>query len=336
MTIYKSMLKKLLLIPVLVMFLFVGIAQAQTDELPDAGLLPGNPFYFLKSTSEGVVTFFTFNKESKAERYAFLASKRLAEAEALASEGDSERAEKATEKYRERIEKALEKAEEAKIGGKDVDEILEKVAEATLKHQEVLARVYEQVPEQARESIMKAMERSAQGYDKALKAVSEEKREEIENRIEEMKHEAEDRLEELRAKGIPVPELKDRKERKEEMEMEMKGEHEDNEMDDKDDEDYRNDGVACTQEVRQCPDGSYVGRVAPKCEFKLCPSEKTEKEMIREEEKQRAEETQRNLEKELENSNLTEQEREALKQAGEKAREDAKQEAEEKYDRESY
>jgi len=29
--------------------------------------------------------------------------------------------------------------------------------------------------------------------------------------------------------------------------------------------------VFCTMEVKLCPDGSYVGRVAPNCEFKKCP-----------------------------------------------------------------
>jgi len=30
--------------------------------------------------------------------------------------------------------------------------------------------------------------------------------------------------------------------------------------------------VACTQEAKLCPDGSYVGRTGPKCEFTACPS----------------------------------------------------------------
>jgi hypothetical protein len=30
-------------------------------------------------------------------------------------------------------------------------------------------------------------------------------------------------------------------------------------------------GVACTTEAKLCPDGSYVGRTGPKCEFTLCP-----------------------------------------------------------------
>jgi hypothetical protein len=29
--------------------------------------------------------------------------------------------------------------------------------------------------------------------------------------------------------------------------------------------------VACTQEAKQCPDGSYVGRTGPNCEFSMCP-----------------------------------------------------------------
>lgn len=31
------------------------------------------------------------------------------------------------------------------------------------------------------------------------------------------------------------------------------------------------DGVACTQEAKLCPDGSYVGRSGPRCEFSPCP-----------------------------------------------------------------
>lgn len=32
--------------------------------------------------------------------------------------------------------------------------------------------------------------------------------------------------------------------------------------------------VMCTQEAKQCPDGSYVGRTGPKCEFTACPETK--------------------------------------------------------------
>lgn len=31
------------------------------------------------------------------------------------------------------------------------------------------------------------------------------------------------------------------------------------------------EGVACTMEAKLCPDGSYVGRTLPNCEFAPCP-----------------------------------------------------------------
>lgn len=34
----------------------------------------------------------------------------------------------------------------------------------------------------------------------------------------------------------------------------------------------KNNPIACTQEAKQCSDGSYVGRTGPKCEFTSCPN----------------------------------------------------------------
>ena len=31
-------------------------------------------------------------------------------------------------------------------------------------------------------------------------------------------------------------------------------------------------GVVCILDAKQCPDGSYVGRVPPSCEFAQCPN----------------------------------------------------------------
>src|SRR3990172_3670933 len=33
------------------------------------------------------------------------------------------------------------------------------------------------------------------------------------------------------------------------------------------------DQIVCTQEAKLCPDGSYVGRTGPNCEFTTCPNE---------------------------------------------------------------
>lgn len=206
------MIKKLLLVPLLIMFLFVGVVQAQTNDLPEPGLLPDSPFYFLKNWTEGIGTFLTFGEIAKTERFIKLSEKRLAEANALIEKGKPEIAERAIGRYQEHLNLALTKAEEAKTKGLDTDEVLVKVAEATLKHQAVLADVYEKVPEQAKSAIERAMQVGMRGYEEALKAVSGQKREEVMEQVEQKRQEVEQRLEELRDKGIPIPTIPTREE----------------------------------------------------------------------------------------------------------------------------
>lgn len=38
------------------------------------------------------------------------------------------------------------------------------------------------------------------------------------------------------------------------------------------------EAVACTQEAKLCPDGSYVGRTGPECEFAACPTTQNEED----------------------------------------------------------
>jgi hypothetical protein len=206
------MIKKLLLVPLLSIFLFAGAVQAQTNDLPEPGLLPDSPFYFVKSWSEGVGTFFTFGDVAKAKRFLNLSEKRLAEAVALVAKGKPEVAEGVMGKYQEHLNRALTKAEEAKTKGLDTDEVLAKVAEATLKHQAVLANVYEKVPAQAKSAIERAMQAGMRGYEEALKAVSGQKREEVMEQFEQKRQEVEQKLEGLRDKRIPVPAIPTREE----------------------------------------------------------------------------------------------------------------------------
>lgn len=209
------MIKKLLLVPLLAIFLFAGVVQAQTNDLPEPELLPDSPFYFVKSWSEGIGTFFTFGDVSKAERFLNLSEKRLAEADALVAKGKPEVAEGAIERYQEHLDRALSKAKEAKTKGLDTDEVLAKVAEATLKHQVVLAGVYEKVPEQAKPAIERAMQAGMRGHEEALKAISGQKREEATEQAELKRQEVEQKLEGLRDKGIPIPTIPGRPETQE-------------------------------------------------------------------------------------------------------------------------
>jgi hypothetical protein len=158
--------KKIIAIAIFGVLMFSGVAHAQTNDLPDPGTLPGSPFYFVKGFFEGVGTFFTFGNSAKAERYLVLAEKRLAEAQALA-EQDDERAQTTIARYEEQYTKAKERAERTE----NID-LEARVTDATTKHLAVLDGVLERVPEQAKESIRSAKERSIAGQLESLRGIA--------------------------------------------------------------------------------------------------------------------------------------------------------------------
>lgn len=208
------MLKKILLIPIcaLTLLLFVGAASAQNNSLPDPGMLPSNPFYFIKGWSEAIGTFLTFDEVNKVERFLNLSETRLAEANALLEENEVDLADEAIERYQVQLNQALAQAEQARMSGLDTDDVLAKVSEATLRHQEVLADVYNKVPDQAKPAIERAMQAGMRGYEESLEAISGQKREAVMEKAEEKREEVETRLERLRNEGIPIPAIPTREE----------------------------------------------------------------------------------------------------------------------------
>lgn len=163
-----------LIVTLLVLVAFVGTVLAQETELPEPGLTPDSPFYFLETISEGIGTFFTFGHLKKAERYVALAAERIAEAEAVVEKGKSELAQKTLERYESQLNKALARAERAKNQGEAVESVTKNVAEVTTKHLAVLEEVLEKVPQVAKEGILKAKAASINGQQNALKFLAEE------------------------------------------------------------------------------------------------------------------------------------------------------------------
>lgn len=207
-------MKKLSLILVLTLFLGVGVAFAQTeasDDLPDPGILPDHPLYFVKSIGESFGGAFSFGQTAKIDRGIKLSEKRLAEARALADKGESDLASSTLERYQSELEDIQERVDRARSQGEDIDagleSAIERVAEATLKHQSVLADVYERVPEQAKSAISRAMEASSAGHENALSNIPEQARQNFEQRISEAKQRVTDKLDELRNQGAPIPQI---------------------------------------------------------------------------------------------------------------------------------
>jgi len=166
-------MRKIILITIL-SFLLVSFGtqvSAQESELPSPGLLPDSPFYFLETIAEAIGTFFTFGDLKKAERYAALAAERLAETQAVVEKGKSKFAEKTLIRYENQLNNSIARAERAQAKGQNTEKVMEviaRVGQATSKHLEVLAEIYNKVPDQAKPVIENAMKASVKGHEKAV------------------------------------------------------------------------------------------------------------------------------------------------------------------------
>jgi len=194
-------MRKILFITVLVLiFLASGQVQAgPLDELPGPEIMPDSKLYFLKIWYEKIITFFNFGDTNKAERYSEIAEKRLHEAKRMAEQGKQKLTEKALEQYQKYLDKAVKKANEleqkAKQAVKDkvkqkIDQTLGKITESSLENQKTLFKIYELVPEQARDAIEKAVEITKVGYQRIIDAISGIKKEELMEKAEEIKQQA--------------------------------------------------------------------------------------------------------------------------------------------------
>jgi len=177
-------MKKAIIIFSLLILVTPLLAGAQTlntsltvNEIGDVtsenlGLLPDSFFYPVKTWWEEVQLFFTLSDEKKADLELKFANRRLLELKKLCDEKDNcNLAEKLAPKFQNRIERSIQKLEKASDNGKEVNEIIEKLKENQEKQQAVLESVYEKVPDQAKEHILEAMEKSSKGLSNAIEKV---------------------------------------------------------------------------------------------------------------------------------------------------------------------
>jgi len=153
--------------------LFGAAAYAQDEELPDPGLTPDSPFYFLDTWGKNIGMFFTFGNEAKARKALQYAEERLAETRAMAAKNRVREMERAANDYDGFMAMVNERLEAAAQEGLS-DNISERVALATAKHLNVLDRVKDQVPEQAKGALTRARTASMNGQINALRALAKE------------------------------------------------------------------------------------------------------------------------------------------------------------------
>jgi hypothetical protein len=176
---------------VITSLLFGSTACAQDEELPDPGITPDSPFYFLDTWGKRIGMFFALGPEAKAKKALEYAEERLAESRAMAEKKKIREMTRAANDYNGFMAMVNERLEEARQQGLS-DTISERVASAISKHLSVLDGVQEQVPGQAQEAIARAREASRNGQTNALRALAKNKLERaldissatIENRLE--------------------------------------------------------------------------------------------------------------------------------------------------------
>ncbi|MBI4035154.1 MAG: hypothetical protein HY381_02045 [Candidatus Chisholmbacteria bacterium] len=114
--------------------------------LPDPGILPDHPLYWLKVVRDRVGLWLTTEPVARAERLLVYADRRMSEALSLSESGQGELAVVTAQRAEEYLARAVRQAEEVAQQGRKVEDIVGSLVGASLKHQEVLETIRGMVP----------------------------------------------------------------------------------------------------------------------------------------------------------------------------------------------
>lgn len=136
----------------MVFIIFISLVFLSPRQIFASGDVFGSSsrFYFLASWSESVKYFFTFSKEQKINYLLELTDKRVEEMRTDPSPASFTR-------YQEHFQQLGELTAQVS----DKQPVTEKIKNTSLRQQATLARVYNQVPDQAKEAIINAQENSS-------------------------------------------------------------------------------------------------------------------------------------------------------------------------------
>lgn len=138
------------------------------------GILPDHPLYFLKMIRDRILLFLTTDPLKKAELLLQFADKRVRAAEALIMEKNKVDLGITTltkaEKY---LERAIDQERIAQQAGKDTSAFLEKLCQATLKHEEMMLGFKEKIPDTGRPVYDSALQYARRGYQMVIERIGE-------------------------------------------------------------------------------------------------------------------------------------------------------------------
>jgi hypothetical protein len=137
--------------------LWGGAVYAQDEELPDPGLTPDSPFYFLDTWGKNISLFFTFGDEAKAEKALRYAEERLSEAQAMADKNKIREMTRATNDYDGFMAMVNERLEAAVKNGTS-DNVSERLAASAYRIHTRLSELKDKLPPKASANVTPADE----------------------------------------------------------------------------------------------------------------------------------------------------------------------------------
>ncbi len=149
----------------LAMALSTGVGYAQDEE----GVI--EPSQTGLTTAELKTLDSQGDPKARANKAMKIANQKIKEARKNAQNGDAAATANAVRGYETALGRAMSSIEEGEGQGVDMTNTIDKVGDATLKHQTTLDDVFDRIPEQAQPHIMHAMEVSARGHENALNAL---------------------------------------------------------------------------------------------------------------------------------------------------------------------
>ena len=136
--------------------------------LPYPGLLPGHFLYPIKMIRDKILLFLTTEPIKKSERLLHFSDKRIEAARLLVEQGESELAVTTALKAEKYLEQAAEQVEIAAAKFEDTKPLWEKLSKASLKHEEVLVLMMEELDPEMKSTIDQARRYPQTVYQKAL------------------------------------------------------------------------------------------------------------------------------------------------------------------------
>jgi len=183
----------------LALFCVIGVAWAedtvqtdtttQTEEISNPKLLPGNPFYFLKTIARNIQSAVTFDPIKKAELKLKFSNEKLSEAVRLTERTQNqETIAKGVENYQKGIQAVKEAAEKIKDqaeGNEQVGQFLDKLTQQQTVQQRVLEKISIQVKTEVAAKIQEARETHLENFGEVMTRL--ENREEAQKTLEVLK-----------------------------------------------------------------------------------------------------------------------------------------------------